>query len=227
MYTIGALRNAEQVHVFYHGWAARFYVGKSVPEGIVSGLKERKAEIVFMDGPEDASAMLWRFQPLFDPSVGVFISRDTDSRLSTREAGAVQAWLKSGKSFHIMRDHPYHGVPILGGMWGFKGHGLHSSLVSVLQAFEPNTQKGTDQYFLARDVYPLVKNDAYVHDSFFRCEWWARFFPGRRTDWAFVGEPFDEYDRPSQEGRAMVESLCMQPLQRLKQLWRSRNGFDC
>ena len=31
---------------------------------------------------------------------------------------AVEEWIHSGKSFHIMRDHPYHSAVVLGGMWG-------------------------------------------------------------------------------------------------------------
>ena len=40
---------------------------------------------------------------------------------------AVDEWIKSGKSLHVMRDHPAHRIPagtnqmsILGGMWGLK-----------------------------------------------------------------------------------------------------------
>ncbi|CAF1684749.1 unnamed protein product, partial [Didymodactylos carnosus] len=35
-------------------------------------------------------------------------SRDLDSALTQRELDAVTEWLKSNKSFHTMRDHPYH-----------------------------------------------------------------------------------------------------------------------
>ena len=35
-----------------------------------------------------------------------------------REKDAVNAWLVSNRTFHVMRDHPDHGTEILGGMWG-------------------------------------------------------------------------------------------------------------
>ncbi len=38
-----------------------------------------------------------------------------------RERVAVEAWLASDTDFHFMYDHPYHTVPILGGMWGCRG----------------------------------------------------------------------------------------------------------
>ena len=48
------------------------------------------------------------------------ISRDLDSRFSDREKFAVQEWLNSNKSHHIMRDHPHHDFEVLGGLWGSK-----------------------------------------------------------------------------------------------------------
>ena len=52
---------------------------------------------------------------MVDPLVSEFHSRDLDSVPSPREVDAVKEWLHSkNKTFHIMRDHPLHGVPILG-----------------------------------------------------------------------------------------------------------------
>ena len=48
------------------------------------------------------------------------MSRDLDARLGDRDQAAVQEWLQSNKAFHITRDHPEHGGPILGGAWGCK-----------------------------------------------------------------------------------------------------------
>ena len=64
------------------------------------------------------NGMFWRFQPLGDPTVEVFGSRDSDSFLSEREEASVRAWLRSGEQFHVMRDGPFHSIPVLGGLWG-------------------------------------------------------------------------------------------------------------
>ena len=69
---------------------------------------------------EDASrmfAMNWRFFPTLDPQVDILLSRDLDSRISQREVDAVTEWMESGKLVHVMRDHPQHNTPMLGGMW--------------------------------------------------------------------------------------------------------------
>ena len=33
---------------------------------------------------------------------------------------AVSDWMESGKSFHMMRDHPMHDIGMLGSAWGVK-----------------------------------------------------------------------------------------------------------
>ena len=52
----------------------------------------------------------------------VYISRDLDSRVNSRERAAVGEWLNSTEDFHFMRDHPLHGTTILGSGWGSKLH---------------------------------------------------------------------------------------------------------
>merc|ERR1712018_1118233 len=65
------------------------------------------------------NGMLWRFLPLLDQLVDVVLVRDLDSRLSAREAAAVTDWLNDTQfAVHVMRDHPSHSWPMLGGMWG-------------------------------------------------------------------------------------------------------------
>ena len=59
-----------------------------------------------------------RYLPLLDPTVEVMVSRDLDSRITAREQAAVEDWLKTDLTFHVMRDNPHHGTEILGGMWG-------------------------------------------------------------------------------------------------------------
>ena len=58
--------------------------------------------------------MVWRFAPMADGTVAEFHSRDLDSRISEREIAAVKDWDRTNKSFHIMRDNPYHVSHIMG-----------------------------------------------------------------------------------------------------------------
>ena len=83
--------------------------------------------------------MLWRFLPVLDPQVDVMVSRDLDSRLTTREQAAVQEWLHTGLAFHVMRDNPMHGTEILGGMWGARlDSGLRTELAAAMSELLDN-----------------------------------------------------------------------------------------
>ena len=67
----------------------------------------------------DMFAMTWRFLPLIDPLVDVFMSRDADSPIIDREVVAVKQWLASDAIFHALRDHPQHCMPFLAGSSSF------------------------------------------------------------------------------------------------------------
>ena len=47
--------------------------------------------------------MKWRWFPIGDDFVNVFLSRDSDSPIIQREIDAVDAWLKTDMAAHIMR----------------------------------------------------------------------------------------------------------------------------
>jgi len=51
--------------------------------------------------------MMWRWLPIGDSFVDIFISRDTDSFIIQREINSVQSWLNSNKIGHIMRGKIY------------------------------------------------------------------------------------------------------------------------
>jgi len=63
---------------------------------------------------ENQFGMLWRFAPMADDYVSEWHSRDLDATILEREVAAVQEWKKTNYTFHIMRDNPAHGAPLLG-----------------------------------------------------------------------------------------------------------------
>ena len=197
-YTIGALKNAELAKKIYPDWICRYYVGKSTPLQIIKDLYERdNTEIFIMNENGDWSGMFWRFLPASDSDVEVMISRDTDSRLSDREKEAVDEWLSSDKGFHIMRDHPAHGTQILGGMWGSK-IGAIPEMKNLISEYSRGDFWQVDQNFLREKIYPMVRDNSYVHDEFFE----KNPFPSKRKEGIdkhgnptnFIGEPVNEND---------------------------------
>ncbi|MDR2604395.1 MAG: hypothetical protein LBC55_03465 [Desulfovibrio sp.] len=204
-YLEGALRNVETIYQYYpNEWKARFYVGKSVPPAIIKSLTYHGAEVIYKnDCFEDASAMCWRFLAAADPDVEIAVFRDADSRLSAREVAAVYEWLKSGKTFHIMRDHPWHNNPIFAGMWGVRAEALRN-IEELLAVAGVGKEYGADQYFLAEYIYPYAKYDAVIHDAFLRHEAGRRPFPIPRLGWAYIGESISEDEKPNYEQRSIL-----------------------
>lgn len=196
MYWRGAIRNIEQAQKFFPGWICRFYIDSSCEESLISSISDAGGEVVLVDSKDSFHGMFWRFWAAEDPEVNIFLSRDCDSRFSAREIHAINEWLKSDKDFHIMRDHPYHTVPILGGMWGCR-NGLMSKigLAKMIEQWDQFQRKGIDQDFLGSKVYPLVYQTSMEHSEFnLRFGGSIRPFPTIRKDYEFVGDVFDEND---------------------------------
>jgi hypothetical protein len=170
-YTLGALVNASQVAEVYPGWEAVFYVDPaSVPTEIIEELRNRGARVI-LDSPY-RETMFARFLIADHPDYDRFLVRDVDSRLSTREVAAVEDWIKSGLPMHNMRDHPWHGTWVMGGLWGgtrgfLKGQ---TTMLDLVQNWRRgHGQKGKDQEFLADRVLPIVGHkQMFSHDAFLR-----------------------------------------------------------
>lgn len=203
-YTVGAIRNAELSPSIYPDWKCRFYVGTSVPNPIIWQLEAfEHVEVVQMPVAGDWTGMFWRFYAASEPDVEVMVSRDTDCRLSAREKAAVDEWIDSHRGFHIMRDHPHHGFPVLGGMWGAK-RGAVPAMREKIDNWEQKDVYGTDYEFFANAVLPTLENeDVMVHDEFFE----KRKFPTPRKGLEFVGEVFDESENNVKEHTQALENF--------------------
>lgn len=204
-YCIGAIKNAYLTNKIYgEGWISRFYCGQSVPELIIKQLKAIKnCEVIIMEEEGNWNGMFWRFLPCSESDVSIVLSRDCDSRLSLREKDAVDEWLESEKSFNIMRDHPLHGTEILGGMWGVKNPKL-SNMANLIEKYNKGNFWQVDQNFLREEIYPLVKDDCFIHDEFFNYNKDKHNFRIKRNGQEFIGESFDELDRPNLEHRSRI-----------------------
>lgn len=203
MYVVGAIRNADLALQLLPEWTCIFYCWDSVPLDTIQQLESRPNVIIRrVEGeydPNDSRGMFHRFYPADEIGVERMICRDTDSRLSQREVLAIDEWITQGTDFHIMRDHPYHGTHILGGMWGVVG-GKLKGIREEISKFKPTSAKGQDQQFLTSWVWDkIIKGDltTTIHDGIFA----DNPFPITATRgvdnggvW-FVGQVFDEHDQ--------------------------------
>ena len=197
IYTIGAIKNAELWKTIYPDWQTVVYYNNTVPNDIISKLNELNVLTIDMT-EKNIYGMFWRFFAVDLPDSEYSIFRDTDSRITIREKMAVDEWINSDKTIHVMRDHPAHGIPfgsdrlgILGGMWGIKSKSIN--LVDMIYEFikNKNLTYGSDQTFL-KSIYSMFENDRSTHDEFFE----KKPFPVSRERGRFVGDRIDENNKP-------------------------------
>jgi hypothetical protein len=159
---LNAVINCVLAPSIYPGWTCRFYLDDTVPKQIVVALESfDHVELRWMPRHTGSAAKLWRFLAAGEVDLEAVIVRDADSWLSTREAVCVEAWLSSGRDFHVIRDHCYHAQPMMGGMWGVRG-GVLANIGEWISEYE-GTGGAYDQGFLADWVYPLTVGRALVH----------------------------------------------------------------
>jgi hypothetical protein len=166
-YAESAVRNAQDVARFYPGWICRFYVGSGVSATVKARLHQAGAEVVM---PPQAQAQLpgtvWRFMAIDDLRVSTVLFRDADSLITLREVQAVQQWLTSECSYHVIRDHLMHSELILAGLWGARTKNLRGVGQALLEYFsKPFHATHADQHFLREWVWPRIWRDVLQHDA--------------------------------------------------------------
>jgi len=178
----------------------------------------------------DWSGMFWRMLPILWGSSKYVLVRDLDSRLSNRESLAVKAWIESGKSLHIMRDHPAHSTAIMGGMFGVdaSSHSVRVAfrnlkrVILQCQCTDTNEYWQVDQCYLAEAVYPNLRNHALVHDEFFE----GIPFPSKRDGLEFVGEAVGRSDNNDRVCETQLSLLRVLQYIESKKFMLSRFNID-
>lgn len=141
---------------------------------------------------------MWRFFACC--YADIVIVRDLDSRFSERELHAVNEWLNSDKSLHIMRDHNLHNHRIMAGMWGVKNKSL-KDIDILLSKYNKSLEYdqrfiwGIDQRFLSDIVYLKFFGNILIHDrtNHFQDEN-VKNFSSELLDLNFVGQSYDEHN---------------------------------
>ena len=147
------------------------YHNNSLPKNIKDILQNLgNVRLIQMNNTNDKRNTMWRFLPAFYKNINIFLSRDTDSRIESKEIKAIKEWLKSDKNFHIIRNHPMHKRKILAGLWGCRNNILVPLVKEYLNYIsKPYTANNwiVDEIFLERIVYPYVMklNTVYVNAS--------------------------------------------------------------
>ncbi|MBB6110908.1 hypothetical protein SAMN05421821_10977 [Mucilaginibacter lappiensis] len=165
------IENIDQTLASYNewlpDWQCRLYIGSDVSAKTIQLLLDKQCEVIIMKrGGIDARYMNWRFLVIEDKNKDAVIIRDIDSFCTYREKLMIDEWLNSEKKFHIIRDHVNHTGRIMGGIWGIKKGLIDIDIKKETKKLLMTNQYGMDMAFLNKIIYPLVKHDVMVHDSF-------------------------------------------------------------
>lgn len=201
-YTLGVIKNIEISNHIYPGWDIYVYHNNTVPQSIIDQYKKYSHVTTFDMSGSNLPGVFWRF--LVESEI--FISRDADSRLSQREKFAVDEWIFSGKSLHVMRDHPAHNVIVVpAGMFGIRRSKINIDITQTIERWLSGVSNkndyGVDQIFL-RGIYSFYyeRDDVMIHDSIGSFGDKSEPFPTKLDNqYHFVGEVFDEFDNRRQD----------------------------
>lgn len=205
LYNIGAIKNAELSKMIYHDWKVVLYYDNTVPEETISKIKNLGVDVINMS-ESNIYGCFWRFLVSDKEDCEYAIFRDCDSRVTLRERLAVDEWINSKTTLHVMRDHPYHRIPfgndslgILAGMWGIKGKviNFNESITNFITG--KSNYYGIDQTFL-KTIYSMFEKDRIIHDEFFG----GRPFPIKREPGIFVGGRIGINEKPLGEEHKLV-----------------------
>ena len=171
-YAYGAMINLILSRTVYPGWTCRFYIDSAVPPACVAFLRDNGAELRHIEDEYPGVGLFQRFLVMNDSTVGRFLVRDCDARLSAAEAGLVRQWIDSEQPFHVVRDHVLHNELMIGCLWaGRTDCGI--DIVELMRryfTFGPTAKYGHDQRMLGLMLWPLIRNHCLVHDKYYRID---------------------------------------------------------
>jgi len=195
-YAFGAIENAMIVRRDWPSWKLWVFHDEGIDQSTLTVLRDLGVVLHPRTAPgiKDHNPMFWRFEVAKQTNVTRFLIRDCDARLTPRDKAAVDEWIASNQFFHVMRDHPFHGMPVMGGMWGAVGgflpHAFFDAPRTTIIVYNDDQQK------LKKYVWPFARRHALVHDSFF-CEKddfkgtkWRPFPQQRVSKFDFVGNKY-------------------------------------
>ena len=160
-YTRGMVENLKIIQEMLPDFLVYIHVGSGVPPAVVEAIAAfPHARVVVSSAPNWA---LPAHRICYPDEAAVVFARDADSRINARDVWAMNEFIKSDKTFHIVRDHVWHKSKIMAGLCGRK---------QSVQLAEPLSQwaatatlgYGSDEAFLST-VYPRVAGNALIHSS--------------------------------------------------------------
>lgn len=158
----GAVKNANIAKTIFPEWIVRVFIDDSLPQVYANQLYQLDNVEVCEVDDKNMFGAFWRFLS-FSEEDAIVLSRDSDSRLTSREKKYVDEWINSEKTFSIIRDHPRHyDWPMLAGMWGARSP-LDEELLDSMNQYYSQHFYTIDQIWLKEKIWPIAMNDCFIH----------------------------------------------------------------
>jgi hypothetical protein len=200
-YCMGMIKNLEQINKLYPFFETWIHCGNDVPSDYIKKYKSFKNVKLIPYDTTGGRMMSYRFFTIDDPTVGLMVIRDADSRFHDRDIWCIQNFICSSFSVFTIRDHPYHNRKIMGGQWGMKripeikmekSYEIFKTDYSNIDGYR------SDQDFIDKYVYdnPYSKIIAYTSNYVYPKEVSMQILCPRKTIYDFCGNVvlFDKYD---------------------------------
>jgi hypothetical protein len=166
-YIRGLVFNCAMNRLIYPNWKTIVYAEASLASEYYKLFERLHAEVVLAEGDNLCRSMLWRMKAIFKEDAEYVICRDADALTTYREAQMVAEFINSGLTVHGITDNPAHSQPLMGGMCGFKTAPLVERYGSwdnlIKQSKIKISERGSDQVFLAQELYPFYKSQMFAH----------------------------------------------------------------
>jgi len=207
MYIKGMIENVKLLETAHPDARIHIYIADDVLlETKITLMTYPNVKLIDVQRQPGIKNMFDRFLAIDDPECTIMFVRDADSRVHSRDLACIEDFINSDKLLHIIRDHTWHGTPILGGLWGIKKAALAYSMKTLIDDWirsKTDYPKSLDQDFLKEVIYPYHRPNALIHDRVGFYEPPADLTPFRVAikDALFCGQ-VHRYDS---EGREYVE----------------------
>lgn len=161
-YCQGMVRNLEYITTHFPEFEVWIDIGADVPASYKATYSSFPRVRLFEHAIANGRLMSYRFFHIDDPDVELMLVRDADSRIGPRDIWCIQQFLASDKKIFTIRDHIYHGMPIMGGQWGMRkipGFNMRTAYVTFYKGSVPSAAYSSDQNFIAQAVYrPFISH---------------------------------------------------------------------
>ena len=230
VHTWGVVRNAQLVPVIFPGWTLHIYTSQNltetqpmtqqqlsasnqshIPEKIIKTVESLGAKVILLDAEtsQTVPSSMWHYLVADQPDVEVFLIRNPDERLTTRDRATIDDWMASEKVqiMHSIKDHPRHSnSTIIDGMWGAQLEQFNSkfekiSMQNIIQNYMDENQNTKDlktiaDVFLKTFLQPKFEGNIMFYDSITCDKQYSVPFPVERKENIYIGQKFDAHERP-------------------------------